>query len=111
MNEETEDQEDLKEAKETGEISLDDLLTVITEENLHPEIPTGPDVGAERISPVADGDFKSDLLDRLKDPNYAGEYLLACLEESRELFFHGVRNVFEALDWEVIEVKPKTGEI
>ena len=51
---------------------------------------------ARKLSPVAKGDFKSDLLEKLKDPTYASGYLTACLEEGEDVFLLAVRNVAQA---------------
>ena len=45
---------------------------------------------------LAKGDFKSDLLEKLKDLDYAAGYLTACLEEGEDVFLVGVRNVAQA---------------
>jgi probable addiction module antidote protein len=51
---------------------------------------------SRKVSPIADGDFKSDLLVRLKDREYAAEYLTAALEESESVFLLAVRDVAQA---------------
>ena len=40
--------------------------------------------------------YKESLLKELKDPEYAAEYLTACLEESPEVFLLGLGDVAEA---------------
>jgi probable addiction module antidote protein len=41
-------------------------------------------------------DYQKDLLARLKDPEYAAEYLNAAIVEDREVFLLALRNVAEA---------------
>lgn len=50
----------------------------------------------ERQSPIAPGDFKSDLLEKLKEFDYAVGYLLACMREGDDVFRQGLMNVLEA---------------
>ena len=50
----------------------------------------------QKFPPVAEGDFKSDLLEKLKDHEYASGYLTACLEEGEDVFLLAVRNVAQA---------------
>ena len=40
--------------------------------------------------------YQEDLLDRLKDADYAAGYLSACLEEDEQTFLLGLRHVAEA---------------
>ena len=42
------------------------------------------------------GDYKTDLLERLSDPEYAAGYLSACALEGQEEFLLGLRNVAQA---------------
>lgn len=42
------------------------------------------------------GDYKTDLLERLSDPEYAAGYLSACVQEGQEEFLLGLRNVAQA---------------
>jgi probable addiction module antidote protein len=41
-------------------------------------------------------DYQKDLLARLKDPEYAAEYINAAIGEDREVFLLALRNVAEA---------------
>jgi probable addiction module antidote protein len=41
-------------------------------------------------------DYQKDLLARLKNPEYAAEYINAAIEEDREVFLLALRNVAEA---------------
>jgi probable addiction module antidote protein len=40
--------------------------------------------------------YHDELIEQLKDPKEASEYLNACLEDSEEVFLLGLRNVVEA---------------
>jgi len=40
--------------------------------------------------------YHDSLIEQLKDPREASEYLNACLEDSEEVFLLGLRNVVEA---------------
>jgi DNA-binding phage protein len=50
---------------------------------------------SEKIEPVADSDFKTDLLEKLKDPHYAVAYLAACIEEGDDVLRLALRDVAE----------------
>lgn len=41
-------------------------------------------------------DYRQTLLQRLKDPAYAAEYLSACLDEDEKTFLVGLRDVADA---------------
>ncbi len=49
-----------------------------------------------RPPPISEGDFKSDLLEKLKDLEYAAGYLTAAIEEGEDVFLLAVRNVAQA---------------
>lgn len=51
------------------------------------------------FSPIAPGDFKTDLIERLKDKDYAGGYLAACLHEGPAVFALAVTDVAVAMGW------------
>lgn len=42
-------------------------------------------------------DYKEDLFERLRDPDYAAGYLSECAAEGQDEFLLGLRNVAEAL--------------
>ncbi len=48
------------------------------------------------LAPTAEIDFKTDLLEQLKDAEYAAGYLTAALEEGEAVFLLAVRDVAQA---------------
>ena len=57
--------------------------------------------------------YEEGLLERLKDPEYAAEYLMACLEsktkDSEELFLMALRDVAKAHSFLIVAKKARLG--
>lgn len=56
-----------------------------------------PATKKKHVPPVAPGDFKADLLKRLKNKDYAGEYLRVCMDESVDAFGQAFLDVLDAM--------------